>query len=461
MSDSNQIIVASTNDATTVATTDEHPHQENHSDRTDVDSNISDTTENITCDPNGKHMDREDSIYSGVSYSSKLSFTSRIYNLVIEDATKNFHPVYFVSIMGTGISSSILYNFPFEAEWLRVCSYIMFAFTCLFFLGTTTLFILSCKYFPGRFREYHVDTSKAVFMGCYSMGYITIVNYIEILTHDRHTIFVWVLWWIAVFSAMFTAFIIVFFSFMSKLNKVDTAAKLNATLLLPIVAITVVSSSGHQLELRLPTMNQTVITMLVSFMLWCLSISLAFIIITIYFWRLIVHKIPPTHLVFSSFLPVGFLGQSSYSILLMGINLDVLIPSDQPWGKILLCICGFFSMFLLSFGYFMTFVAISSIFSKIRPFAKNPNPKHTNQHGFLKIHKGFWAMTFPLGTMSLSNTEIGKGTIGNYPLITFRVMGAIFGTACILVTVSCIIGVIVTIVKKLNSLFIRRQISIV
>ncbi|RLV91592.1 Sulfite efflux pump SSU1 [Spathaspora sp. JA1] len=450
----NEIIVAPSNDATTVGTTDDYT-------RADVDSNIPDTTTAVSNTTNDKHMDREDSIYSGVSYASKLSFTSRIYNLIIEDAAKNFHPVYFVSIMGTGISSSILFNFPFEAHWLKICSYIMFAITCLFFIGTTTLFILSCMYFPGRFREYHVDTSKAVFMGCYSMGYITIVNFIEILADGNHVIFVWVLWWLAVFSAMFTAFIIVFFAFMSKLNKVDTAAKLNATLLLPIVAITVVSSSGHQLELKLPTLNQTVVTMVVSFMLWCLSISLAFVIITLYFGRLIVHKIPPTHLVFSSFLPVGFLGQSSYSILLFGINLNTLIPEDQPWGKILVCICGFISLFLLSFGYFMTFVAIMSIFSKIKPFAKTPNPQHTNKYGLLKLHKGFWAMTFPLGTMSLSNNELGKGVVGNYPLLTFKVMGAVFGAACVLVTISCTIGVVVTLVKKFRSLFAKRSISIV
>ena len=120
---------------------------------------------------------------------------------------------------------------------------------------------------------------------------------------SEHIYFVWTLWWLAVFSAMYTSFLIVYLSFMSKLNESDVEAKLNATLLLPIVAITVVSSSGHSIELDLPHVHQTVLTMIVSFMLWSLSISMAFMVMTLYMWRLIIHKIPPTNLIMTSFLP--------------------------------------------------------------------------------------------------------------------------------------------------------------
>ena len=132
---------------------------------------------------------------------------------------------------------------------------------------------------------------------------------------------------------MYTSFLIVYLSFMSKLNESDVEAKLNATLLLPIVAITVVSSSGHSIELDLPHVHQTVLTMIVSFMLWSLSISMAFMVMTLYMWRLIIHKIPPTNLIMTSFLPVGFLGQSSYSIYLFGNNLNKFIPENYFTAK--------------------------------------------------------------------------------------------------------------------------------
>ncbi|CAI5756251.1 unnamed protein product [Candida verbasci] len=389
--------------------------------------------------------------------TTDLSFYHRV---VINDWVKNFSLAYFVSVMGCGISSSLLYKFPWPAHWLIICSYIMFAIACILFIINCILFTLSIVYYPDRVAKYLLDPTQATFMGCFSMGFTTLVNYIGILCDGKHMYFVWTLYWIALAGALYSSFIVVFFAFFSKLNKkleiLD--AKLNATLLLPIVAITVISSSGHQIELELYKLNETIITMIISFMVWCLSISLAFMIMTIYVYRLIIHKIPPTHLIFTSFLPVGFLGQSSYSIYLFGNNLNKLIPEELLWGKILLCIAGFFSFFLLSLGYFMVFVAVVSLLSKIKPFAKkNINLNHTNKFGLLKHNKNFWAMTFPLGTMSLSNTEIGLGGIGGYKLLTFKVMGAIFATCCILITTGCLIGVVIYNLKRIRLAFMKRK----
>ncbi|CAK9437535.1 uncharacterized protein LODBEIA_P19130 [Lodderomyces beijingensis] len=379
--------------------------------------------------------------------ATTVSFYERFF---VGDLVKNFAPAYFVSVMGTGISSSLLHHFPFPARWLTYVSYIMFAVCCLLFLFNVVLFVASCWYFPGRWRSYHVDPLQASYMGCFSMGYITIVNYITILVKGHHMYLVWTLWWIAVFSAVYTSFLIVYLAFFSKLNKMEFDAKLNATLLLPIVSITVVSSSGHMLELDLYHQNEVIVTMVVSFMLWCLSISLAFMIMTLYVGRLIMHKIPPTNLIFTSFLPVGFLGQSSYSIYLFGNNLNKYVPEELLYGKILLCIGGFFGVFLLALGYFMTFIAVASIFSKIKPFAKTPNANHTNKLGLLKHNKGFWAMTFPLGTMSLGNSEVGLGGVGNHPLLAFKWMSAIFAVACILVTTACLVGCVIYAVGKIH-----------
>ena len=369
---------------------------------------------------------------------------------IIQDVVKNFTPAYFVSVMGTGISSSLLYRFPYPSRWLEICGYIMFGLACVLFLINVTLFIMSCVYYKGRFTSYHVDPSRLVYMGSFSMGYITIVNFITIITKGKHVYLVWILWWIAVASAIYTAFIVVYFSFMSKLNLVELDAKLNANILLPIVTITVVSSCGHNIEMELHSINETIVTMLTSFMLWCLSVSLAMMIITIYISRLIIHKIPNTQIIMTGFLPVGFLGQSSYSVYLFGSNLNQLIPKELLYGKIFLCICGFFSLFLVCLGYFMLFVAIISIFSKIKPFARTPHHEHTNRYGLLKLNKSFWSMTFPLGTMSLSNTIIGGGEVGNYPLLTFKIMGCIFAVASIVITTSCCIGVVLYSIKKLR-----------
>ncbi|KAK6198602.1 voltage-dependent anion channel-domain-containing protein [Scheffersomyces amazonensis] len=397
------------------------------------------------------------------AHSSK-PFATRLKNLLFEEFVEKFTPVYFVSIMGTGISSNILYNFGYPAHWLRVCGIIMFVIAVILFLITSLMFLLSCYYYyPKRIMQYNLNPNIAVFMGCYAMGYITLINFIFYL--DKvDIIFVWVLWWIAIIVSVYTAFITVFFSILSKLSSEKiNMNELNSTLLLPIVAITVVSSSGHIISPSLKTLNQTLITEILSLILWCISIALAFIIITIYYQRLILHKIPSTQLIFTSWLPVGFLGQSSFSIMMFGKNMYDLIE-DKSVGNIFIVCSTMIGVFLLSFGYFNTFLAVISTLSKIRPFAKAEliHP-HIKKGYIMKFNKAFWSMTFPLGTMALSNNELGKGLFGKviYPLKFFRVLGCIYSVALFAVTIACLIGIIYTCIKLVKGLFRKNTIDMV
>jgi len=406
------------------------------------------------------NADDETTLSSEPAYTqepnTKNGFATRLMKLIKEEFADKFTPVYFVSIMGTGISSNILYNFPYPAEWLRVCGTIMFGIAVVLFLTTTVMLVMSCWVHPERIRQYHTDPSISVFMGCYVMGYITLVNFIHSLVGERHITFVWVLWWIAIATSVYTATIIVYLSFMSKLNKQFNPQTITATLLLPIVAITVVSSSGHIITPSLQSLDHKVITEIFSVMLWCISIALAFIIIAIYFGRLIVFKIPNTGLIFSSWLPVGFLGQSSYSIMLFGVNMYQLIP-DPYLGNSFLVSGALVSLFLLSFGYFMTFVAVSSILSKVGPFARKPNSQFVNKYGIMSWNKNWWAMTFPCGTMSLSNFEISKGIVGGYELKFFKVMSCIFAVSLFTITIVCLVGIIIYIFNCIRGLFVRND----
>lgn len=398
----------------------------------------------------------DESTLTSATLLAANNFAARFSKLVKHEFADNFTPVYYVSIMGTGISLNILYNFPYPAHWLRVCGNIMFGIAVVLLLTTTAMTIVSCSCHRERIRQYHADPTIAVFMGCYVMGYITIINFIHSLVGHEHIIFVWVLWWIAIFLSVYTAFVIVFFSFMSKANQQFEPKNITATLLLPIVAITVVSSSGHMITPNLLTLQQKVITELFSLMLWMISIALAFIIIAIYFARLIIFKIPNTGLVFSSWLPVGFLGQSSYSIMLFGANMYQLIP-DAYLGHSFLVTSALVSLFLLSFGYFMTFIAVCSILSKVKPFARKPNESFMTKSGLMKWNKSWWAMTFPCGTMSLSNFEISKGIVGNYPLPFFKIMSCIFAICLFSITIICLVGIVVYIYNCIKSLFVKRS----
>lgn len=340
---------------------------------------------------------------------------------------KNFHPVWFVSIMGTGISSAVLYNFPYEAYWLKVCGVIMFGITT-FLLGLlTAIFILNMILYPhGWVDNYLLNINNNVFLGCYAMGFESWNNMIFNIWPDQAIYLCYVLWWVSNLFSLFTAWIVVFCLVKSTKIQYDT---INATLLLPVVPLTVVASTGGLIYPKLPEVLK-VSTLVISFLYWSNSIALSFIITSVYFHKLFIFKIPMKPAVFTSFVPIGFLGQGAFGIQLFGSNflthqLGLAAPAASPAnenfiiGTAIKYVCVFVAVFLETFGFFMTFIAVVSCVS----------------YGFINPHKGWWAMTFPLGTMALSTNETYK--LMHWP--AFRVISAMYSVALIVITIVCLV----------------------
>lgn len=66
-----------------------------------------------------------------------------------------------------------------------------------------------------KFASYTSDPKTAPYMGCLSMGYNTLVNFLYFLT-ENWAIGIFVLWWISVILALYTAFIVFYSSFLAK-----------------------------------------------------------------------------------------------------------------------------------------------------------------------------------------------------------------------------------------------------
>lgn len=90
-------------------------------------------------------------------------------------ACLNLPPSFFSINMGTGITSILLYNFPYPAHWLRIVGTIIFvlniAVFCLLALGNTARYV---KY-RGVFRATVTHPLAGMFWGCLPMGLATIV----------------------------------------------------------------------------------------------------------------------------------------------------------------------------------------------------------------------------------------------------------------------------------------------
>lgn len=381
---------------------------------------------------------------------------------------RDFTPMYFVTIMAMGITSLIMYDFPYPSHWLRIVGWIFFAANVFTFLVLLVFMFISIRCFPHKFVQFHTNPAISPFMGCIAMGYMTIVNFFWLVTKDmpHAPIIIWVFWWISVAMSLYTSCIVFLFTYIIKNdhNKMKFE-DLHLTILLPIVALTVSAVEGNLILLSLPSLHLQLITLVVTVVMLSIALCVSFIIITINFWKLFVYKLPATGLIFTAFLPIGLLGQASFGMSHLGNNFHHIImnASVDNLGDYLAAfdynqqdltqlrnICSqvfliFFlliAIFLLSFGYFMTFVAIASVLSKSPPFAKNLNSQFVSKYGNLTWFRGYWAMTFPLGTMSLAQSELYR-LVGS-SIGFFRVMSSIYAIALFLVTISCVIGVIRT-----------------
>lgn len=444
------------NCATTLSPTITPQTQDNITDTTHVDENFKEGDDELTAD---------DDDATAVQHTS---FLSKVACKLDAKLLKNFSPAWYASVMATGISSAILHNFPFPSHWLMICSYIIWSVGIFFFITITSSMIILCYRYPTKIRDLHMNPTVAPFMGCLSMGYNSLVNELYFITGTDFIIGIFVLWWILVFFCLYTSFIVFYFTFMvrsnySKKREYRVENTFTPVMLLPIVALTVTSLSGQLFATELPGANLQVLTVIISYVLWAVAMAMSFISLTLIFHKYLIHKAPLTPAVFTSFIPIGFLGQGAFSILLCGENLHKIVlayaeavdnyaisgatTNSSILASCLLIGCAFAGLFLISFGYFNTLIAVTSVLLKV--FTKNPNVAHTKPvaSGFslIKYHPGFWAMTFPLGTMALGNSLFGE----LFGLLTFKVIGAIYGVVTVVVTTGCCFGCLIHVYRDL------------
>lgn len=339
---------------------------------------------------------------------------------------KDFHNVWFASVMGTGISACILYEFPYPLEWLRVLGIMLFAVALFLFILHNVLFVLK-NFVWYRDWEFMTNVKQSVFLGCYPMGLATLINMISFMSLRNWFIFEYVLFWINFVTSVGCAWGVTFVIFRTSAIHDFHEHGMNATLLLPLVTLTVTSSTGSLMFDKIPVYLQ-LFHMIVCFMTWANTVALSFAFLPIYFAKLYITKLPPKPMIFTTFIPIGVMGQGAFGIVLLSDCCSKYLQSHPHLSPEILLpvqvICIMIALFLLSFGYFMTFLAVTSTLS-------------TGIHS--KFTKNWWAMTFPLGTMAVGNSKLGT----LYNLQFFRVLGCIYGVATVLITCVCLLGSII------------------
>lgn len=405
---------------------------------------------------------------------------------LLKNISLTFTPSDFVIVMGLGISSNILYNFTYESFWLRRASYPVFALASLCMCYFHLLFTLNLFYFirENSFRDYFKKYFKnpmiSLFWGTYSMGWITLINYmVNLVAHDSNISIpikkrllqtCYVLWWYSVGVELFTAYVINFFIFKEyfsnekngfpTLSVKEMSTSLQTPLLLPFAPLVVscsCSASFTMLPLFTDIFGKRIqsLTLVFTGLLWCQGTLIILMLITIFFWNLYVNKLPPLPFASSLFVVLGPLGQAAFGVLML--SNDTILYSETyfpipntftiqddikryililtiPWMfKIIGLIL---SLFLLGFGYFYTIFSIFSLchYSNMKMLVPNSGEKYLRIYHF---NKTWWGTVFAMGTMSLGSNQLYIQFNEFIPLNAFHVIGAIYGAACIIWSIIC------------------------
>ncbi|KAG7706198.1 hypothetical protein KL932_001812 [Ogataea haglerorum] len=357
----------------------------------------------------------------------------------MDNVLANFHPIYFVINMGLGITSLVMYNFPIEQVrvGMRYVGIVYFfidlvAFIIIHALFFLRYFVLFSRYDGVSFWGLLRDHRLSVFLGAEVMGFGSLINMVHYL-RPEWTLFTYALWWIQVALSLSCAWGVTFL--MMAFNNLD-ASDLNATILLPVVTLTVASSTGSIVSAELGSASWKLSSEIVTFMLLSNALLLAFPLVSVYFYKLLTSGLPSKAGIYSCFIPIGVLGQGAFATLLNFQQLADLLQNEpalvkptallsqdllQVVAALLQLGSVYVAMCLISMGICITVMAIFGVL------------KYGLIHSWSKT---FWASTFPLGTMAVSQLQVYKltGWLG------FKITSTIYSFALIAVTTYCLLN---------------------
>ncbi|KAK1150041.1 Plasma membrane sulfite pump involved in sulfite metabolism [Aspergillus melleus] len=339
---------------------------------------------------------------------------------------RHFTPSWFSVTMGTGIVSILLNTLPYNGDWLRYISIVLFVFNVVLFAIGIVISVLRYTLYPEIFFLMITHPVQSMFLGTIPMGFATIINmfcYVCVPAWGEWTRnFAWGLW---IFDAVLSVVIALSLPFLLMAHGSDMQlSSMTAVWLLPIVTCIVAGSSGGIVASVLPNPQHALWTVICSYMLWGIGVPLAMMVLVIYLQRLTLHKIPPKGVIVSVFLPLGPLGQGGYGALKLGEVAHAIFPQTETLeastGETFHSVGFLIALIMWSFGLVWLFFALASI-ARCKSFPFNI---------------GWWGFTFPLGVFAVCTCEMGAALPSRF----FRILGTVLSMCVVVLWVVVSVG---------------------
>ncbi|SNX87359.1 related to Malic acid transport protein [Melanopsichium pennsylvanicum] len=325
--------------------------------------------------------------------------------------------------MGTGITSILLHQLPYQFRGLAIISNVIFGFNVLLFFLFLGISIARYVIWPQLFWIMLFHPTQSLFLGTFAMGQATLITMCAISAAPAwgpdFAIFTWVLWWI---NAVLSLAICIGLPFIQFTRHVQSLDKITAVWFLPVVTTIVCSATGGLVADILPVAHAK-LTLIVCWVLWGTGFGMAFLLMSLYYARQAIYKIPPAQLIVSTFLPLGPCGQGAFSLLQFSSVLykialtdDVALPSlnstDANTARVMATAIYAVSvpvaLVIWGLGLVWLVLAVSSLVD-LWLVSK------------LTFNLGWWGFTFPLGVFATAAIKFGSVLDSR----AFRIIGTV------------------------------------
>jgi C4-dicarboxylate transporter/malic acid transport protein len=312
------------------------------------------------------------------------------------EVIRQFTPNWFAATMGTGILSAVLTQLPVNLPGLRVIAEGLWLLNIVLFLTFSALYIARWILYFDEARRVFGHSTVSMFFGTIPMGLATLIN--GLLTFglprwgDAVLPLAELLWWLDVAMSLACGVLIPFLMFTRQEHRID---QMTAVWLLPLVACEVAAVSGGLLAPHLAESHSQFSVLITSYVLWAMSVPVAFSVLTILLLRMALHKLPHESMAASSWLALGPISTGAFGLLVLGADSPVVFTANglSGVGEIASGLGLLGGVILWGVGVWWCLMALLITARYLRDG--------------IPFNLGWWGFTFPLGVFALTTLKLG------------------------------------------------------
>ena len=231
---------------------------------------------------------------------------------------RHFTPNWFAMTMGTGVLALVIAHLPWALPGQMILAEVLWLFGVALFALFALLFLTRVLLHRDTLWPMLLHPVQSMFLGAIPMGLAVLISGLVQFGPARWGDGVYALahalWWLDAAMALGSALLVPYLMFTRQSHALE---KMTAVWLLPIVAPEVAAGAAGALAPHLDPAAARLV-LVVGFILWGMSLALAFSLITLVLLRLALHKLPDTDFAATSWLPLGPLATGCLGLLSMG-----------------------------------------------------------------------------------------------------------------------------------------------